>query len=553
MNIVELPMHKFPSDTVRSPSESVSPAIPESYPGNSGANSDRPSRAERLGQRRTGTRGRAAVIGSGFGGLAAAIRLQSMGFETVCYESRDLPGGRAYVYRDAGFTFDAGPTVITAPHCIEELFALSGRSMQDYVQLMPVDPMYRLRWMDGTSFDYVSDEPRLIEQIRGIEPADVEGYRRFAEYSKRVFHKGYEELGAVPFLNFRDMLRVAPDLMKLRADRSVYSAVSRFLKNEHLRQAFSFHPLLVGGNPYSTSAIYTLIHWIERQWGVFFPKGGTGALVQGLVSLFEELGGDLRLNAPVDQVEVEMVGRQPKHWVSIEGHPRERFDLVVSNADIHHTYSHLYRKHPGSGKASRRLERMEWSMSLFVMYFGTNRRFDELAHHTILFGNRYEGLLRDIFRGNTLPPDFSLYLHAPTVTDPSLAPAGCEAFYVLSPVPHLGRAKVDWNRVAQSYGDSILTALERHLPGLQKSIVTRRHFTPTDFQQELNAYHGSAFSVAPSLIQSAFFRPHNKSDSIPGLYIVGSGTHPGAGVPGVINTAKATCGLVAQDFGVAVE
>jgi len=276
-------------------------------------------------------------------------------------------------------------------------------------------------------------------------------------------------------------------------------------------------------------------------------------LVQGLVSLFEELGGDLRLNAPVDQVEVEMVGRQPKHWVSIEGHPRERFDLVVSNADIHHTYSRLYRKHPGAGKASRRLERMEWSMSLFVMYFGTNRRFDELAHHTILFGNRYEGLLRDIFRGNTLPPDFSLYLHAPTVTDPSLAPAGCEAFYVLSPVPHLGRAKVDWNRVAQSYGDSILAALERHLPGLQKSIVTRRHFTPTDFQQELNAYHGSAFSVAPSLIQSAFFRPHNKSDSIPGLYIVGSGTHPGAGVPGVINTAKATCGLVAQDFGVAVE
>ncbi len=545
-------MHDFSAETVRSSSESVLPAVPESFLCNSGANSDRPSRAERLGQTRTGTQGRAAVIGSGFGGLAAAIRLQSMGFETVCFEGRDQPGGRAYVYRDAGFTFDAGPTVITAPHCIEELFELSGRCMQDYVQLMPVDPMYRLRWMDGTSFDYVSDEPRLVEQIRGIEPADVEGYRRFAEYSKRVFHKGYEELGAVPFLNFRDMLRVAPDLMKLRADRSVYSAVSRFLKNEHLRQAFSFHPLLVGGNPYSTSAIYTLIHWIERQWGVFFPKGGTGALVQGLVSLFEELGGELRLNAPVDQVEVELVGRQPKHWVTTEGRPRERFDLVVSNADIHHTYSHLYRNHPRADKASRRLERMEWSMSLFVMYFGTNRRFDELAHHTILFGNRYEGLLRDIFRGSTLPADFSLYLHAPTVTDSSLAPAGCEAFYVLSPVPHLGRANIDWNTVAESYGDSILASLERHLPGLQKSIVTRRHFTPTDFQQELNAYHGSAFSVAPSLIQSAFFRPHNKSDSIPGLYIVGSGTHPGAGVPGVINTAKATCGLVAQDFGVVV-
>ncbi len=502
---------------------------------------------------RLGTRGRAAVIGSGFGGLAAAIRLQSMGFETVCFEGRDQPGGRAYVYRDAGFTFDAGPTVITAPHCIEELFELSGRSMQDYVQLMPVDPMYRLRWMDGTSFDYVSDEPRLIEQIRRFEPADVEGYRRFAEYSKRVFHKGYEELGAVPFLNFRDMLRVAPDLMKLRADRSVHGAVSRFLKNEHLRQAFSFHPLLVGGNPYSTSAIYTLIHWIERQWGVFFPKGGTGALVQGLVALFEELGGELRLNSPVDQIEIESTGNSGKHWVSSEGHARERFELVVSNSDIHHTYSHLYRSHAASGKASRRLERMEWSMSLFVMYFGTNRRFDQLAHHTILFGNRYEGLLRDIFRGHTLPSDFSLYLHAPTVTDPSLAPDGCEAFYVLSPVPHLGRANIDWDSVAQSYGDSILVSLENHLPGLQDSIVTRRHFTPANFQQELHAYQGSAFSVAPTLTQSAYFRPHNKSDSIPGLYIVGSGTHPGAGVPGVINTAKATCGLVARDFGVAVK
>ncbi len=503
--------------------------------------------------RRLGTRGRAAVIGSGFGGLAAAIRLQSMGFETVCFEGRDQPGGRAYVYRDAGFTFDAGPTVITAPHCIEELFDLSGRSMQDYVQLMPVDPMYRLRWMDGSSFDYVSDETRLIEQIRRFEPADVEGYRRFAEYSKRVFHKGYEELGAVPFLNFRDMLRVAPDLMKLRADRSVHGAVSRFLKNEHLRQAFSFHPLLVGGNPYSTSAIYTLIHWIERQWGVFFPKGGTGALVHGLASLFGELGGELRLNSPVGQVEVESSGNSVKHWVSSEGHAPERFDLVVSNSDIHHTYSHLYRSHAASGKASRRLERMEWSMSLFVMYFGTNRRFDQLAHHTILFGNRYEGLLRDIFRGHTLPSDFSLYLHAPTVTDSSLAPAGCEAFYVLSPVPHLSRAKLDWDLIAQSYGDSILASLENHLPGLQESIVTRRHFTPANFQRELHAYQGSAFSVAPTLTQSAYFRPHNKSDSIPGLYIVGSGTHPGAGVPGVINTAKATCGLVARDFGVVVK
>ncbi len=497
-----------------------------------------------------GSRGRAAVVGSGFGGLAAAIRLQAMGFETTCFEARDKPGGRAYVYNDAGFTFDAGPTVITAPHCIEELFELAGRSMDDYVELMPVDPMYRLQWHDGASFDYVSDEAGLIQQIEKLSPSDVSGYRRFAEYSKRVFHRGYEELGAVPFLRFSDMVRVAPQLARLRADRSVYSTVSRFIKDEHLRQAFSFHPLLVGGNPYDTSAIYTLIHWIERQWGVFFPRGGTGALVGGLVNLFQDLGGELRLDAPVRSIELIDHRQQTKHLVTTDYQTAEPFDLVVSNADVHHTYSKLYQRVDAAKATTRRLEKMEWSMSLFVMYFGTNRRYEDLAHHTILFGPRFKGLLNDIFKGSRLPEDFSLYLHAPTVTDPSLAPDGCEAFYVLSPVPHLGRAAIDWESVAQKYGDAILESLEQHLPGLRQSIVTRRHFTPNNFRDELNAYHGSAFSVAPKLTQSAYFRPHNRADKIPGLYIVGGGTHPGAGVPGVINTAKATCGLVAQDFGV---
>lgn len=502
------------------------------------------------------SRGRVAVIGSGFGGLAAAIRLQAMGFETTCFEARDLPGGRAYVYRDAGFTFDAGPTVITAPHCIEELFQVSERSMRDYVELLPVDPMYRLQWEDGTSFDYTSDEDRLVGQVASISPRDVDGYRRFAKYTRRVFQKGYVELGATPFLNFRDMVRCAPDLMKLRADRSVYAAVSRFVNDEHLRQAFSFHPLLVGGNPYETSSIYTLIHWIERQWGVFFPKGGTGALVRGLVRLFEDLGGQLRLNSPVQQIRLLGAGRRGatacRHEVTLAGGEREIFDAVVSNADIHHTYAKLYGAEPAARPMRRKLEKMDWSMSLFVMYFGTNRRYDNLAHHTIMFGNRYKGLLDDIFHGNRLPDDFSLYLHAPTVTDPSLAPEGGEAFYVLSPVPHLGRADVDWASVSQRYGDAILEALERHLPGLRESVVTRRHFTPVDFRDQLNAHHGSAFSVAPKLTQSAYFRPHNKCDRIPGLYIVGSGTHPGAGVPGVINTAKATTALVARDFHVEV-
>jgi len=493
-------------------------------------------------------RGTAAVIGSGFGGLAAAIRLQVMGFDVTCFESRDKPGGRAYVYQDAGYTFDAGPTVITAPHCIEELFSSAGRSMNDYVELIPVDPMYRLQWADGSSFDYVSDESRLIDQIASIHPRDVDGYRRFADYSRRVFKKGYEELAAVPFLNFRDMIRVGPELARLRGDRSVYSAVSKFIQDERLRQAFSFHPLLVGGNPYSTSAIYTLIHWIERQWGVFFPRGGTGALVASLVRLFEELGGEICMNASVRSIELTSAGESPRHRVIADGRQPTEFDLVVSNADIHHTYGKLYEGTTAAAPVRRKLERMNWSMSLFVMYFGTNRRFDDLAHHTILFGPRFKGLLDDIFKTGKLADDFSLYLHAPTVSDASLAPPGGEAFYVLSPVPHLGKGNIDWDRVAQRYGDAILVALEKQLPGLRESIVTRRHFTPTDFRDQLNAHHGSAFSVAPTLTQSAYFRPHNRSDAIPGLYIVGSGTHPGAGVPGVINSAKATCNLIEADF-----
>ncbi len=499
----------------------------------------------------------AAVIGSGFGGLAAAIRLQAMGIATTCFEARDKPGGRAYVYEDDGFIFDAGPTVITAPHCLEELFQLAGKSMDDYVKLLPVSPFYRLRWSDGVEFDYVGGEAELIEQIRRINPADVEGYKRFAEYTRKVFEKGYVELGATPFLRFRDMISVAPDLMKLRADRSVYQTVSKFMKDEHLRQAFSFHPLLVGGNPMETSSIYTLIHWIEREWGVFFPEGGTGALVNGLVKLFQDIGGELRLNSPVESAEIvssknERSPHSTRHLVKARGCDPKEFDVVVSNADVHHTYSKIYQSVKVADRRRRRLERMEWSMSLFVMYFGTRKRFAQVAHHTILFGPRFKGLLRDIFHGNSLPKDFSLYLHAPTVTDPSLAPDGCEAFYVLSPVPHLGRADIDWETVAQSYGDLILESLEDYLPGLRDSIVTRRHFTPQDFKTELNSFHGSAFSVSPKLTQSAFFRPHNRDKDIPGLYIVGAGTHPGAGVPGVVNTAKATTGVVAADYGVRV-
>ena len=489
---------------------------------------------------------RAAVIGSGFGGLACAIRLAAAGVKVTLFEARDQPGGRAYVYREQGFTFDAGPTVITAPHCIEELFEITGRKMSDYVTMLPVTPFYRLFWTaDGATFDYDGDGEHMLEQIRARRPEDAAGYLRFVDYSRRVFETGYTKLAHTPFPRFSNMLRVAPKLAALRADRSVYATVAKYVKDEHIREALSFHSLLVGGNPYETSSIYTLIHYLERKWGVFFPKGGTGALVSGLVRLFTELGGELRLSCPVRHVRIDGA----RHLVSTDALADEPFDFVVSNADLHHTYDRLYADVPAAKKMTKRLDKMDWSMSLFVLYFGTDRDYkDEIAHHTVVFGPRYRELLTEIFHGKDIPEDFSLYLHAPHVTDPSLAPPGGGAFYVLSPVPHLGNAPVDWAALGKEYGDRILTALERLLPDLRKHVVVRRHFTPADFQHELVAHMGSAFSVAPTLGQSAYFRPHNRDAKIPGLYIVGAGTHPGAGVPGVINGAKATFASIAADF-----
>lgn len=489
---------------------------------------------------------RIAVVGSGFGGLAAAIRLQALGHEVTIFEGRDKPGGRAYVYEIGDFRFDGGPTVITAPDCLRELFTVAGRRMEDYVELLPVQPLYRLLWSDGTRMEYTGENDSMLEQIRQRFPGDEQGYLDFVEYSRKVFQKGYTELAAVPFLNFSDMVRVAPDLVKLRADRSVYSTVARFVKHEHLREALSFHSLLVGGNPFETSAIYTLIHYLERNWGVFFPKGGTGALIGGLVKLFEEIGGRLELDAPVENIRLER-GAAVRHHVAARGREEEAFDLVVSNADVHHTYAKLYGQEPHARRKARRLARMQWSMSLFVLYFGTDRSYrGELAHHSILFGPRYRGLLRDIFHGRELPEDFSLYLHAPTATDPSMAPAGKDAFYVLSPVPHLGKADLDWSKVGPVYAERILEALEEHMPDLRQHVEVQHWIGPDHFKDTLNSHHGSAFSCAPILRQSAWFRPHNRDAKLPGLHIVGAGTHPGAGIPGVVNSAKATAALIEE-------
>lgn len=489
---------------------------------------------------------RVAVIGSGFGGLAAAIRLQAQGFEVEIFEKRDLPGGRAYVYKDQGFTFDAGPTVITAPHCLEELFELGGKKMSDYVELMPITPFYRLFWEDGFRFDYSNNAQDLYAQIQKKSPQDVDGYKRFLDYSQEVFDEGYTKLAATPFLHLWSMVKVSPQLLRLGAYRSVYATISRFIKDEHLKQAFSFHSLLVGGNPFNTSSIYTLIHFLERNWGVFFPKGGTGALVNALVKYFEELGGKIHYNSEISEI------RAANGKISgITTHRGEQWEcgIVVSNGDVVHTYSDLLKAQPVAAARAQSLKDKHFSMSLFVIYFGTKKKYPELAHHNILFGPRYKELLSDIFSKGILPDDFSLYLHAPSISDPDLAPPGHECFYVLSPVAHLGKLDMDWDKEGPVYADKILKYMEEtYMPGLRENIVTQRIFTPKDFKFELNSHHGSAFSLEPRLDQSAYFRQHNKDNKLAGLYFVGAGTHPGAGVPGVVNSAKATAGLVIEDF-----
>ncbi|MGA0600309.1 phytoene desaturase [Caulobacter sp. KR2-114] len=487
-----------------------------------------------------------AVVGAGFGGLALAIRLQSGGCDVTLIEGRDKPGGRAYVYRDQGFTFDAGPTVITDPDCIEELFALSGRKSSDYVTLLPVAPFYRLCWEDGDVFDYVNDQAELDAQIARKNPADVAGYKRFLKYSEELYQEGYIKLGHVPFQQVGSMLASAPQLIKLEAYRSVYDKVCGFVKDDHLRQALSFHTLLVGGSPFAASSIYALIHALERRGGVWFAKGGTNALVSGLARLFQDLGGTLRLSDPVQEIRTER-GRA-SGVVHADG-SFEAFDAVASNADVMHTYASLLKNDPRGRSVGKALKRKRFSPSLFVLHFGLNQPQPHLRHHTICFGPRYRGLIDEIYGKNALADDFSLYLHSPCATDPDLAPPGCSAHYALSPVPHLGTADIDWAVEGPRYRDRILDYLEAHyIPHLRDNLVTTRIFTPKDFETELNAWQGSAFSLEPVLTQSAWFRTHNRDDVIPNLYFVGAGTHPGAGVPGVIGSAKATSGLMLSDL-----
>jgi phytoene desaturase len=477
----------------------------------------------------------AVVIGAGVGGLASAIRLGARGYRVTLVERLDQPGGRARVFEQDGFTFDAGPTVITAPFLFEELWQLCGRDLHDDVDLVPVDPFYRIRFDDGSTFDYTGDGDRMEEEIRRFNPDDVEGYRRFLEKSEDIFEIGFEELGHVPFGNLTDMLKIVPAMMKLESHRSVYSLVSKYIDNPKVRRVLSFHPLLVGGNPFSTTSIYTLIAFLERKWGVWYAMGGTGSLVSGMADLLEDLGAEQRYGATVDRILVEN-GRAA--GVELEGGETIPADLVVSNADVGFTYRHLIDPQVRTTWTDRRVENMNYSMSLFVWYFGTDRVYDDVAHHMILMGERYEGLLDDIFHRKHLADDFSLYLHRPTKTDPSMAPEGHDAFYVLSPVPHL-ESGVDWREQAEPYRQAVSRYLsETVLPDLGDHLVTSRMLTPQDFRDDYLSLKGAAFSVEPRLTQSAWFRPHNASEDVDGLYFAGAGTHPGAGLPGVLSSAR---------------
>ena len=488
------------------------------------------------------------VIGSGFGGLSAAIRLVAKGFEVEIVEKRDKPGGRAYVYEQDGFVFDGGPTIITAPWLIHELFELAGKKTEDYVTIVPIDPFYNVRFEDGTVFRYNGKREDVLNEITKFNPNDVQGYLKFYEKTADIFTTGFRLIDQ-PFTNITDMASVLPDLIRLQSQQSVAGLVNQHIKDYRLRQVFSFHPLLVGGNPFQTTNIYALIHKLEQEWGVWFAMGGTGALVKGLVNVFKDMGGTIRYNSEVKEILVSTENNiHSASGISLKSGENIAADAVVCNGDIAQAYMTLipqkYRKH----NTDKHYKNLRYSMSLFVLYFGTDIQYPDIAHHEILMGPRYKELVTDIFTNKIVANDFSLYLHRPTATDPSLAPEGCDSWYVLSPVPHLD-STTDWTTFAKEYRNKIVAYLEeRYMPNLGKHIVSEHYIDPLHFRDELNSYKGSAFSVEPILTQSAWFRPHNKSEDINGLYFVGAGTHPGAGLPGVMSSGKIAAKQISSDI-----
>jgi len=475
------------------------------------------------------------VIGGGFGGMAASLRLRARGHSVALIDRCDHLGGRAQVFVRDGFRHDAGPTVITAPFLFDELFALFGKRREDYIEFIPLKVWYQFYFPDGTIFNYGGTLEDTLREIERINPRDVQGYKDLLEQSRKIFEVGFAKLADQPFHSFWTLLAQVPSLIRLGCYRTVWQFVSRHLQHDHLRRAFSIQPLLVGGNPFETTCIYSLIHFLERKWGVFFAKGGTGAIVNGLEKLMREEGIEILTGRTVERIEVR---ERRATGVCLDNGTVIKADTLVSNADP----LHLYRKLLPPAACSRlfqiKQKRMNASMGLFVLFFGTARTYPKVEHHTIWFGERYQELIHEIFHGSRLPKDFSLYLHRPTATDPSFAPTGCDSFYVLAPVPNL-KAQIDWEQEGPKLRDRIVEALDQTiLPGLHSSIRSDFFMTPEDFKHNYLSHLGSGFSVAPVFSQSAWFRFHNRSEVLDNLYLVGAGTHPGAGVPGVLCSAK---------------
>lgn len=489
----------------------------------------------------------AVVIGSGFGGLAAAIRLQAAGVRTTLVERRQQLGGRAGQLREAGYTFDTGPSLITAPDLLDDVFRTAGKRLRDYVSLVPLDPFYRVWFHDGSHMDYTADRERMIAAMARFDPRDAarldDFYAALAPIYDAVIR---EELGTQPFDTLTSMAAFAPRVVRLRAWEPVARFVGRYFRDWRHRFLFSFHPLFLGGSPFRSPSIYLMIPYLEKEGGVWFARGGMYNLVRGFETLFRDLGGTVRSGTAAVRLETE--GRR---ITGVRTAPGSRLpaDIVVSNADVGHTYGDLL-GHMGRRRwTDRRLARVQQSMSCFLLYLGVRRQYPRLAHHTLILGPRYEGLVRDIFDRKVLADDFSMYLHAPTRTDPSMAPPGCESLYVLVPVPNAASG-IDWSREAEPMTRRVIARLEDWgLEGLADAIEVRRTFTPNDFRTEYNATLGNAFGIEPRLTQTAWFRPHNRSEEVRGLYLVGAGTHPGAGVPGVILSAAATFRSIAEDWG----
>jgi phytoene desaturase len=486
---------------------------------------------------------KAIVIGSGFGGIAAALRLRAKGYDVTVIERCAAVGGRGQVFVREGFRHDAGPTVITAPFLFEELFSLFGEKLGDHVKLVPVKPWYRFHFSDGSEFDYGGTLDETLAEIAKIEPKDCEGYLKLLAHSKKIYQVGFEKLSAEPFHKFWTMVKQVPALLRLRNYETVWQMVSRHLKSPKLRQAFSIQPLLVGGNPFDTTSIYGLIHYLEREHGVYFAMGGTGALTKALADLMVRQGVQLRLNTTVASIKIK---DGVASGVVLEDGTEMAADLVVSNADAAHLYSNMVKTEDRSMMSGLKLKAAHYSMGLYVLYFGTKKKYYDVAHHTIWMGKRYRELLDDIFHKKILADDFSLYVHRPTATDPSFAPEGCDSFYVLCPVPNM-QSGIDWTVEEPKLRARIIQALdETMLPGLKENIVADFAMTPADFKNNYQSVHGAGFSIAPIFRQSAWFRFHNKAEGIKNLYLVGAGTHPGAGLPGVLCSAKVIDALIPQ-------